>query len=96
MYYLKPSGGWGILNSNHPGGYFYNGWYKLRLEKNETNNINYTLYQNGVGQVDFSQDGALNALSLSELTSVAWSSTKNPVVCPMFFWDEHKIGITLT
>jgi len=96
LYYSNPSGGWVSLDSDYPGGYLYNGWYKLRLEKNGTDKINYTLYQNGVEQVAvaFQQDEALTSLSFSELTSVAWSSTKEPAVCPIFFWDEHKIEIT--
>ncbi|RLF56889.1 MAG: hypothetical protein DRN27_08870, partial [Thermoplasmata archaeon] len=93
IYYQNPSSVWVPLVSDHPGGYLLNGWYKIKLEINQTDNINYILYQNGVGQVDNKQAGALNALSFSGLTSVAWSSTKNPVVCPMFLWDEHKIEI---
>ncbi len=95
MYYLKSSGGWESLDSDYPGGYFFNGdWFKLKLEKNGVSNINYTLYRNDVGQVDFSQDAALNALSLSDLTSLTWMSTKSPIVCPMFFFDDHTIGLT--
>jgi len=95
IYYLRSSGGWTLLRSNYPGGYFFNGWYKLRLEKNDTNTINYRVYQNGIGAVDYKQDEALNSLSLTDLSKVTWLSTKEPVVCPMFFWDDHKIGINL-
>ncbi len=94
VYYQNPSMQWVSLDSDHPGGYLYNGWYKLRLEKNGDGNINYTLYQNGVGQVAFHQDGSLNSLSLSDLIRVGWFSIKEPVVCSIFMWDEHKIEIT--
>ncbi|GAI07747.1 unnamed protein product [marine sediment metagenome] len=70
----------------------YNGWYKLRLEINDTNYINYSLYQNGIELVDSTKDSDLGP-SFSNVASIEWSSTKIPVVCPMFFWDEHKIGI---
>ena len=92
LYYSKPSGVWTPLASGYQGGYLYNGWYKLRLEINSTNYINYSLYQNDIGLVDSALDSALGS-SFSQLASVEWSSTKTPAVCPMFFWDEHKIGI---
>jgi hypothetical protein len=92
LYYSKPSGAWSPLYSEHEGGYLYNGWYKLRLEIDNTNYINYSLYQNNIGLVDSAQDSSLGS-SFSQLTSIDWSSTKNPIACPIFFWDEHKIGI---
>jgi uncharacterized repeat protein (TIGR01451 family) len=92
LYYSKPSDVWTPLASGYQGGYLYNGWYKLRLEINSTNYINYSLYQNNIGLVDSALDSALGSL-FSQLASVEWSSTKTPAVCPMFFWDEHKIGI---
>jgi len=94
LYYSKPSGAWIPLDSEYPGGYLYNGWYKLRLEINGTNYINYSLYQNGIGLTDSARDSDLGqSSSFSNVASIEWSSTKTPVVCPMFFWDEHKIGI---
>lgn len=93
IHYLKSSGGWSCLVSDYPGGYLFNDWYKLRLEVNETNNINYTFYQNKVGLVSSQQNQALNSLSLSNLARVSWMCTKNPVVCPIFFIDEHKLGV---
>jgi hypothetical protein len=33
----------------------------------------------------------LGSSSFSDLTNVAWYSTMEPVVCPLFFWDEHTI-----
>ena len=92
--YYKSSSEWIQLNSDFPGGYLYNGWYKIRIEKYGDNYINYSLYQAGKGLVD-SQTGSILALSFSNLARVEWSSTKSPVVCPIFFWDEHRIGLTL-
>jgi len=92
--YYKSSSEWIQLNSDLPGGYLYNGWYKIRIEKYGDNYINYSLYQAGKGLVD-SQTGSILALSFSNLARVEWSSTKSPVVCPIFFWDEHRIGLTL-
>ncbi len=92
--YYKSSSEWIQLNSDFPGGYLYNGWYKIRIEKYGDNYINYSLYQAGKGLVD-SQTGSILALSFSNLARIEWSSTKSPVVCPIFFWDEHRIGLTL-
>ena len=67
-------------------------YHKLKLEKN-LSKIEYSLYQNNVGLVDFISDDQL-ASSFSGLSKIEWSSTKEPVVCPMFFWDEHIIGLS--
>jgi hypothetical protein len=29
----------------------------------------------------------------SDLANVEWINTKLPIVCPMFFWDDHRIGL---
>jgi len=92
--YYKSSSEWIQLNSDFPGGYLYNGWYKIRIEKYGDNYINYSLYQAGKGLVD-SQTASTVGPSFSNLARVEWSSTKSPVVCPIFFWDEHRIGLTL-
>ncbi len=92
--YYKSSSEWIQLNSDFPGGYLYNGWYKIRIEKYGDNYINYSLYQAGKGLVD-SQTASAVGPSFSNLARVEWSSTKSPVVCPIFFWDEHRIGLTL-
>ena len=31
--------------------------------------------------------------SFSNLASVEWSTTSSPVVCPIIFWDEHRLGL---
>lgn len=93
LYYWSPTNGWVRLNSDYPGGYLLNNWYKLRIEKKDLNYINYSLYRNDKGLVDFKTDGQLSA-PFSNFARVIWSSTRNPIVCPMFFWDEHSVGLT--
>lgn len=94
LYYWSPVNGWVRLYSDFPGGYLYNNWYKLRIEKNGLSYINYSLYRADQELVDFKTDQKL-ASYFSNLASVRWSNTKDPVVCPMFFWDEHRLGLTL-
>jgi len=92
LYYWSPTNGWIRLNSDYSGGYLFNSWYKLRIEKNGLSYINYSLYRNNKGLVDFKTDGQLSA-PFSNFARVEWYNTKNPVVCPMFFWDEHRVGL---
>jgi len=92
--YWSPISGWVRLNTDFPGGYLYNSWYKIKIEKNGPTYINYSLYRaDMVEPVGFRQDQQLGS-PFSNLASVEWSNTKNPVVCPMFFWDEHTLGLT--
>jgi uncharacterized repeat protein (TIGR01451 family) len=95
LYFYDPVNGWIRLNSFYFGGYLRNNWYKLRIEKNGTSSIYYTLSMNDIGVVD-NQTGGQLSVSFSDFERVKWSSTTNPdsVVCPMFFWDEHSIGLT--
>lgn len=93
MYYSSPINGWIRLNSDFTSGYLFNDWYKLRIERNDPFLINYSLYRTSKGLVDFKTDNQLSA-SFSNLRQIEWSSTRNPVVCPMFFWDEHRLGLT--
>ena len=92
LYYMNPVSGWSRLDSDFEGGYLYNGWYKIRIEKNG-DNINYHLYRSGIGLITSRTSGQLSA-PFSNFARVEWYNTKNPVVCPMFFWDEHSIGLT--
>ena len=89
IYYMDPdpAKGWSQLSSNC----LCNGWYKLRIEKNGLNNINYSLYKSS-SLIDSNTSGQLSA-PFANFARVEWYSTKNPVVCPMFFWDEHKLGL---
>ena len=93
LYYCDSTEEWKQLYSDHVGGYLHNDWYKIRIEKNGENYINYSLYRKDIGLVDFKTDDQLSA-SFSDFTRVKWTSTKNPIVCPMFFWDDHTIGLT--
>jgi uncharacterized repeat protein (TIGR01451 family) len=91
LYYLNPSKEWVRLNSAHHNGYLFNGWYKLKIERYGDNYINYSLYQ-GKEQVDFKTDGILS-YPFSNLSRVEWTNTGYPAVCPIFFWDEHKLKL---
>lgn len=92
LYYWSPSLGWERLHTNYTGWYLYNGWYKIRIEKNN-GNLNYSLYQESDKLVDFKIDNQLDS-PFSNFEKIEWYSTKNPLQCPMFFWDEHTIGLT--
>jgi len=81
---------WTILYSDD---YLCNGWYKLRIEEDDLGDLDYSLNKTGMGEVASGTSGQLDA-PLSTLTSLRWESTKNPVACPIFFWDEHTIGLT--
>lgn len=95
LFFWDPIKGWTRLNSDLNGGYLRNDWYKLRIERNGTSNIDYTLGRHNLNVIDFKTGGQLDA-PLTNLKRVEWMSTTNPdpVVCPMFFWDEHSIGLT--
>ena len=88
LYYLNKLGEWVKISTDYPGGYLYNGWYKLVISKNGTK-VEYALYRNEV-MTDSKSDDYLDS-DLSSLSRIVWCSTKNPVVCPIFFFDEHTI-----
>jgi len=87
--YYWDNGAWKQLNSDYQGGYLYNGWYKLRLEA-YGDYINYSLYRNGY--LTDEETGYKMNVNLTELSYIEWYSTRDAVVCPMFFFDEHKVG----
>jgi len=89
--FRSPSGGWIRLNTP-TNGYLYNGWYKIKIEKNGASFINYSLFREDLGLVDFKSHLTL-ATSFSDLAYIEWINTKEPVVCPMFFWDDHRVGL---
>ena len=97
LYYYDPANGWCRLNSPYYNGYLRNNWYKLRIEKNGTSFIDYTLSMTDLGIVDNERGGQLG-VPFSEFEKVKWYSTTNPkpAVCPMLFWDEHKVGLSYT
>jgi uncharacterized repeat protein (TIGR01451 family) len=90
--YNTPTG-WVQLHSSHPNGYLYNGWYKLRIETNGGNTMNYSLIQKNVGITDFVACQPGLGSPFSNLTSVQWYSTRHPVVCPIVFFDEHTVSL---
>ena len=65
---------------------------KIRIEKNGEDLINYSLYREDKGLVDFKISGVLDS-SFSDLTSIKFTNSEIPVVCPMYFWDDHSIGL---
>jgi len=94
LYFWDPVNGWTRLSSNYLGGYLRNNWYKLRIEKNGTSFIDYSLSRTNRGVIDFKTGQKLSA-PFSNFARVEWvSTTPDPKVCPMFFWDEHSIGLT--
>ncbi len=95
LYYYDPTDGWSRLNSYYTDGYLHNNWYKLRIEKNGTSYIDYKLSMTDFGVIDSVTGGQLS-VSFSNFERAKWSSNTNldPAVCPIFFWDEHRIGLT--
>ena len=91
LYYMNRDEQWVKISTDYQNGYLYNGWYKLRIETNGTK-LDYILYRND-NITDRKTDYYLE-VELSGLSKVEWYSTKNPVVCPMFFFDEHKVGFS--
>ena len=93
--YWDPLLGWRGLYSDFAGGYLRNSWYKLRIEKNGENYVDYYLNRTGVGMLDFATSGKIDA-AFSNLAVIEWRSNTNPdpIVCPMFFWDDHSIGLS--
>jgi uncharacterized repeat protein (TIGR01451 family) len=84
--------GWIQLSSDYPNGYLYNGWYKLRIATSGGNTLSYSLEEKS-GHVNTST-GQTIAAPFSNLARVEWQSTREPVVCPIFFWDEHTVDLT--
>jgi hypothetical protein len=91
MSIITPSG-WVQLQSDYANGYLYNGWYKLRIEKNGDAAMNYSLSRSGGGVTDFVTGQGLGS-SFNDLARVEWYSTRNPVVSPIVFWDEHTVSL---
>jgi len=78
---------WGLLYLD------LSGWYRLRIGRSDPSHINYSLYQADGNQVGLKIYEQTNP-SFSNLERIEWYNTKNPVICPMFFWDEHTVGLT--
>jgi uncharacterized repeat protein (TIGR01451 family) len=90
--FQRPNGLWSILYSDYDTGYLYDDWYKIKLQDYGANRIIYTLNRTNVGEVCSKTENNLGE-PLKELTNIEWFSTKNPAICPIFFWDEHKLNL---
>ena len=86
------SSGWVQLSSDFPGGYLNNGWYNLKVEKSGETSLKYTLMRAGQGVTD-QITASLIGPAISNLAQVVWTSTKEPAVCPILFWDEHTLTL---
>ena len=73
-------------------GYLYNNWYKLRLQRNGSNHIRYILERTNGVELSNTTTAKLNG-DFSSFSKVEWYSDYEPIVCPMFFWDDHKVGL---
>jgi uncharacterized repeat protein (TIGR01451 family) len=92
--FWDPDNGWTRLKSDFYQGYLRNEWYKLRIEKNGTGLIDYSLGRRYREYIDYETGSQLSA-PFKDLTKIKWESTTSPdpAICPLFFWDEHKIGL---
>jgi hypothetical protein len=99
-YWSENSGSWQQLSTD-TFGYLYNNWYTLKVGRINTETVSYSLYKTG-SLVDTKQDKPLTDFVLtrgpsstfSNLDYIEWSSNTNAIVCPLFFWDDHKVGLT--
>jgi len=90
---LKPyyygSGNWiPIIDS-----YLYNGWYKLRFERNGSSKVDYIIEKSTGERFQVVTDNKLTG-AFSLFSKVEWYSNDEPIVCPIFFWDEHRVGLS--
>jgi len=89
LYSYNFSGGqWELLTDD-----YISGWYRLKIGKNSPQNVSYFLY-NTVGSQIGNKIYEQASLPFSNLARVKWYSTMNPIVCPMFFWDEHILYLS--
>jgi len=84
LYFWDPVNGWIKLSSNYLGGYLRNNWYKLRIEKNGTNYIDYSLSRTHRGVIEFKTGQKLSE-PFTNFARVEWVSTTayDPKVCPI-------------
>ena len=88
IFYWSPVSGWDKINSD----YLFNGWYKLKIEKNGSNFINYSVYSKD-RDIYYNTTGPQLDSPFSNFARIEWVTTSEPTVCPLFFWDEHNIGL---
>lgn len=70
--------------------YLDDGWYKLRLERNDSK-TDYFLFTDGQDNPSHASITLNNPFS--DLSQVVWYSSKNAIVCPLFFWDDHTLEL---
>lgn len=89
---LKPyyyySGNWIPMTNN----YLYNNWYKLRMEVIDSNTLRYIIEKTNGNEIANVSSNKLSG-SISSFSQIDWYSNYESVVCPMFFFDEHKVGL---
>jgi len=89
---LKPyyyySGNWIPLIDS----YLYNNWYKLRIERLDGSNLRYIIENKNGNEIGNVSSYKLNG-EFSSFSKIEWYSNYESVVCPMFFFDEHKLGL---
>jgi len=96
MYYWSPLASDWVQLYTDTAGYLYNNWYSIKIEILDEYNLKYTLSKKGFGIVDIKEDISMDPLLTSyiqgsqesNLAYISWSNTLNPIVCPMFFWDD--------
>ncbi|MEF8847627.1 MAG: hypothetical protein V5A68_00645 [Candidatus Thermoplasmatota archaeon] len=91
LFYWDKIAGWIKLYTDKTNGYLFNDWYTLRIEKN-AGLLEYTLNRTGAGTVDFATGPEITS-SFEDLEKIEFQSTHNPILCPLFFWDEMNIGL---
>jgi len=90
-YYL-PASGWIRIPSNHDE-ILFNSWYKLRIERNiDPSKINYYLYRDD--QLLEMQTATNLGTPFKDLNRIDWYNSYEPISNPIFFWDEHIIGLS--
>jgi uncharacterized repeat protein (TIGR01451 family) len=100
LYYWSPTSSNWIQISSDTNGYLYNNWYTIRFEKIDQSHIRFLLYKENAGLLDIKEDETLIDFTTPELGStfsnlayVEFKSYNNPIVCPMYFWDDHIIEL---
>jgi uncharacterized repeat protein (TIGR01451 family) len=100
LYYWSPTLSNWIQISSDINGCLINNWYTIRFEKIDQNHIRFLLYKDNVGLVDIKEDETIVNFVTPELGStfsnlayIEFKSNMNPIVCPMYFWDDHLIEL---
>ena len=86
--YNFSSGQWELLTDD-----YLSAWYRLKIGKSGSENVSYFLYNTEGSQIG-NKNYEQVSLPFSNLKRVKWYSAMNPIVCPMFFWDEHILYLS--